>query len=202
MLHWIGLALVSAAGVLCFRAVRLRRVNPEARPSWVVPATLLALGLLAITPWFLRVRLEGTLAAAASQIAGREVYVRCQSFAAAFVDPTANAGHVAFDMEGRAEAKALIKRDQCRDLARYVRSDKTQPSREEVIAVHVLTHEAVHMSGILDEAETECRAMHLDQRMAKLLGAPSLSARRLAIEYQRDVYPNMPPEYRSESCKL
>ena len=201
MLHWIGLALVALAGVLCFRLVRLRRVRPDVRPSWAGPVALCILAALAITPWFLRVRLEDRLAAVASAIAGREVVVQCQSFAAAFIDPTANAGHVAFDAAGRAEPKTLIKRDQCRDLAGYLRSDKTDPSPEQVIAVHVLTHESVHMSGILEEAETECRAMRMNARTAELLGAPRAAAQELALTYWRDVYPNMPLEYQSDRCR-
>jgi hypothetical protein len=50
---------------------------------------------------------------------------------------------------GPPEPWTLIKRDQCRHLAAYARSDKRSPSRDQVVAVHVLTHEAMHLSGRL-----------------------------------------------------
>jgi hypothetical protein len=69
-----------------------------------------------------------------------------------------------------------------------------------MIAVHVLTHEAMHMSGAADEAETECEAMQRDARMARLLGAALSDARYLASWYWQTVYPRMSPEYRSDEC--
>src|SRR4029450_3526010 len=69
------------------------------------------------------------------------------------------------------EAWALIKRDQCRHLAAYVRSGHGRPSRDQVVAVHVLTHEAMHLSGRLDEAVAECAAVQRDAHTARLLGA-------------------------------
>jgi len=147
------------------------------------------------------VRLENQLSEAASQISGRDVFVQCQSFASAFFDPTANLGHVAFDAAGTAEPRTLIKRDQCRDLSRYVGSDKEAPTVEEIVAVHVLTHESMHMAGTAIEWEAECLAVQNDQRMAELLGASSDAAADLARSYWTDVYPHMPDEYRSAECK-
>ena len=45
--------------------------------------------------------------------------------------------------------------------------------------MHVLSHEAMHMTGYTDEAEAECRAMQVDARTARLLGAPEDAARAL-----------------------
>jgi hypothetical protein len=68
------------------------------------------------------------------------------------------------------------------------------------MAVHVLTHEAIHMSGVADEAVTECLAMQHDARAARLLGAPAEYARRLSRRYWTSIYPRMPAEYRSQEC--
>jgi hypothetical protein len=96
--------------------------------------------------------------------------------------------------------RTTIKWAQCRALSSYVRSGGLNPSREEMIAVHVLTHESMHMSGVRSEAESECRAMQRDARMAILLGATRLDARSLASWYWKEVYPRMSPAYRSEDC--
>lgn len=167
---------------------------------WVSVIGLLAVGAAGVAPWLLRVGLERRLSAAASEVVGSPVTVRCQSFGQAFVDAGVELGYVRFDEDGRAEPVALIKRDQCRDLADYVASGGVRPSREAVVAVHTLTHEAVHLMGIRDEAKTECLAVQLDAEMARRLGASAESASRLAAFYWEELYPRMPSHYRSVEC--
>jgi hypothetical protein len=87
------------------------------------------------------------------------VAVRCQSFGGAFVDAGPELGYVRGRADGKPEPWTLINRDQ-------------------VVAVHVLTHEAMHLSGQLNEAAAE-----------------------LAAAYWRDIYPLMPDGYRSADCR-
>jgi hypothetical protein len=94
-----------------------------------------------------------------------------------------------------------IKRDQCHHLAAYVRSGARRPTRDQVVAVHVLTHEAVHMSGRLDEAVAECAAVQRDAQTARLLGARPADAAALAATYWANIYPLMPDRYRSGECR-
>ena len=103
--------------------------------------------------------LQGQLGAAASEVVGVPVEVECQSFGSAFVDAGAEFGYVAFGPDGVPERKTLIKREQCCDLSAYLRSDKESPTTEQIVAVHTLTHEVIHMSGVTNEAETECIAV-------------------------------------------
>lgn len=126
--------------------------------------------------------------------------MHCQSFGEAFVDAGAEQGYVAFGSDGAPERETLIKRDQCDALAGYIGSDKRSPTSDEMVAVHVLTHEAIHMSGVMDEAEAECLAVQSDAAMARALEAPANAARALARWYWNTVYPRMPPEYRSDEC--
>ena len=44
------------------------------------------------------------------------------------------------------------------------------------LGVVVLTHEAVHLSGVSDEALTECRAVERSPRVAMALGATAQTA--------------------------
>jgi hypothetical protein len=67
--------------------------------------------------------------------------------------------------------------------------------------VHVLTHEAMHMRGITDEAQTECAALQRDHQTAVLLGANADEARVLARRYLLTIYPQMPDAYRSGECR-
>jgi hypothetical protein len=65
----------------------------------------------------------------------------------------------------------------------------------------VLTHEAMHMKGLTGEAEAECAAVQKDSTTAELLGATPDQARQLARTYWHRVYPNMPDDYRSSTCR-
>ena len=84
----------------------------------------------------------------------------------------------------------------CGQLKAYTKHP-SRPSIDEVIAVHVLTHEAMHMAGIVDEARAECAAVQRDAQTARLLGASPADATLLAGRYWRTVYPLMPDGYRT-----
>ena len=202
MLSWLALALLAAALIVVVRWWP-RRIDGlgRKRPFPLISTVgLVALAVAALVPGVLRARLEHRLAVAAGAIVGVPVQVNCQSFGGAFVDAGGDLGFVPFGPGGAPERATLIKRDQCRDLSAYLRSDKGNPPREQVVAVHVLTHEAIHMSGVTNEAETECLAVQHDARMAQLLGAPAAAAAALAGSYWSEIYPRMPAEYRSDEC--
>ena len=202
-MHWLGIVAFAGAAAVGIRWM-LRRTDvlgrPRPFPAFGV-AALLLLGCGGMTPWVLRVRLEARLAPAASAIAGVPVRVFCQSFGEAFVDAGSEYGYVEFGPDGVPERSTLIKRDQCNDLRAYLRSDKVAPTREQAVALHTLTHEAIHMSGVTNEAETECISLQRDAEMARSLGAPDEGARALARLYWATVYPRMPDGYRSGECR-
>jgi hypothetical protein len=127
--------------------------------------------------------------------------VRCQSLGGAFVDGGPELGYVRWRADGSPEPWTLIKRDQCRHLAGYLRSDKRRPSRDQVVAVHVLTHEAMHLAGVVGEAAAECAAVQRDAHTARLLGAAAPDAAALAATYWQEVYPHLPESYRSSDCR-
>jgi hypothetical protein len=202
VLAWIGVALLIATGGVGIRWMSAR-TDALGRPRpfpYITVVVLVTLSCAALAPMVLRVRLEGRLGAAASGLVGTPVEVRCQSFGGAFVDVGADLGYVVFGADGRPKGWTLIKRQQCADLSDYLRSDKLKPTRDQIIAVHVLTHETIHVTGVRDEAQTECKAMQLDAGMAERLGASPQAAAGLAIAYWREIYPWMPASYRSEEC--
>jgi len=191
-------AVIAVAGRWWWRrtdALGRRREFP-----WVSVVLLSVLAVGTAAPGVQRKREENRLARVASTLAGTEVRVGCQTLGSAFVDAGAELGYVRYRRDGTPEHRRLIKRDQCRDLAAYLRSSKRDPSQRQVIAVHVLTHEAMHMAGITDEAGAECAAVQRDAWTAGLLGAAEVDARRLALSYWRAIYPRMPDDYRSAEC--
>ena len=66
--------------------------------------------------------------------------------------------------------------------------------------MHVLTHEAMHLAGVMGEAEADCLAAQLDALVAEALGADRRFARLLAREYWTYCYPTQSTAYRSREC--
>jgi sirohydrochlorin ferrochelatase len=195
VLTWLAVALLTGAAVVAV-GWGLRRTDELGRPRRfprVSVALLLAMGVGAAVP--------GVLRASQEALAGARVAVRCQSLGGAFVDGGPELGYVRWRADGSPEPWALIKRDQCHHLAAYVRSGARRPTRDQVVAVHVLTHEAMHMSGRLDEAVAECAAVQRDAQTARLLGARPADAAALAAAYWENIYPLMPDRYRSGECR-
>ena len=145
-------------------------------------------------------RLQHRLSDVASELVGSPVTVDCQSRGQEMLDVGNELGLVRYDAQGRPEPRTLIKRRPCADLERYLEGEQAAPTRGEVVAVHVLSHEAQHLAGETVEARAECAAMQRDARTARLLGASDDEARALARTYWLDVYPQMPGEYRSSAC--
>lgn len=144
--------------------------------------------------------LQHRLTEVATALVGQRATVHCQTFGETWLDAGSELGFVEFDEAGVPVRHTLIKLDPCRDLASWMRSDHDEWTEDQLIAVHVLTHEAMHMKGETDEARTECRAMQRDAMTARLLGASPDDARRLARDYWQRIYPRMSDGYRSGNC--
>jgi hypothetical protein len=203
VLSWLAVLAALAAIAVSTRWYVGGRRDPLGRPvrfPTVSVVLLLLLACVAAYPGVNRKREERRLATAASVIAGANVRVVCQTLGGAFVDAGAEAGYVRWGPDGVPEHIAHIKWEQCRELRRYLRSDKQRPSMAQLQAVHVLTHEAVHTSGEKSESRTECKAVQRDAQTARLLGAADAGAKRLAWLYWKTVYPAMPDDYRDAAC--
>ncbi len=145
---------------------------------------------LAVESW-----VEHQLEGAASHIAGGPVQVSCQSLGQAFVDLGPELGYVAWGPDGVPERSTLIKFRPCGNLRAWLGSTRANPSLDQVIAVHVVTHETMHMVGLTNEAHAECAAVQRDAAMAEALGASPAEARDLALRYWTEVYPRLRDGY-------
>lgn len=193
--------LIGCLGLAAGLAVRwaLRRTDalgrPRSFPRIAVGLALLAAVLCAVPLWR-HARLEARLQDAAVQVAGGPVRVHCQTFGQTWTDAGAELGFVAWGPDGVPERSTLIKYDTCGRLRSWLGSDKESPSLQQVVAVHVLTHEVMHMTGIKDEAQAECAAVQRDATTAVALGATAAQGEALARRYWTEVYPRMPDGYR------
>jgi hypothetical protein len=197
-------AVGSAFGALAVAARwALRRVDGLGRVRrfpWVSVVALLCVAAGSAVPVVRHAREQHRLSAVASRLVGFPVAVHCQTFGETFTDSHGDEGYVMWGPDGVPDHRTTLSYDTCRKLSAYLGSDKSDPSLDEVVAVHVLTHESVHMAGTKSESVAECKAMQRDAALAGLLGADPLEAHSLAVRYWRDVYPGMSTDYRSVDC--
>jgi hypothetical protein len=191
---WIVIALLAGSTVAAVRHAMGHR-HPIVIPLLLFPALVLGW-----QEWTFRAD-EATFSVVATGIAGRDVQIQCQRFTGALLDPTAEAGYVQFNADGTPTDTGRLERDACRDLRAYLHSDRSNPTLQQVIAVQVLAHESYHLSGISDEARTECAAIQRIDHVAVELGATPDQGRLIAERYYDDVYPQMPTAYRDVECK-
>jgi hypothetical protein len=72
---------------------------------------------------------------------------------------------------------------------------------EKVVALHVLTHESMHLAGVLGEIDAECLAIQVGAFVVHRLGASSAFARSIAREYWRYYYKSQDRRYVSPDCR-
>ena len=206
----MGLAAVACAALAVAAVVRWYATRVDAigrtRPFPVVGVALpVVLAVVLAVPVVRTARLEHRLSAAASELSGRAVTVDCASAGESFVHAGADVGHVDVRPDGTPSDRAVLQHEVCADLRRWLGAlgDRTPSARPDVdgaVAVHVLTHEAMHLRGLLDEGAAECAAVQRDAAAARLLGASDDEARRTARTYWLVVYPRMQEPYRTGGC--
>jgi hypothetical protein len=197
------LVMSAAAGAWAYyRWWRSRRdawAFRRGRP-WLMLAVLAEIVLLTGTCTYQHDRFEDHLSHVATELVGAKATVHCQSFTGSLVDASADLGFVRWGPDGIPEHSTTIKHEQCGFLQSYSDHHGRNPSADEIVAVHVLTHESMHMRGATAEAVAECQAVQRDAQTAHDLGASPADAAALAAAYWQDDYPRMPDNYTSADC--
>jgi hypothetical protein len=201
VLEYVAVAFALAALALFVRWLQQRGVRQDAPFPAISISSCVVLAVVATFPVVDRVTLESRLSHSSSTLLGMHVEVDCQTLTGSALDMGNELGFVKWGPDGIPERKTLIKHQQCNDLHSYLNSSKQRPSSAQILAVHVLTHESMHMSGIKVEYVAECDAMQHDTAMAEVMGAKPVAAHALAVTYWLTVYPNMPDGYRSSDCR-
>jgi hypothetical protein len=202
VLAWCVAGLLAAAVTVAARWAT-RRTDGLGRPRRfpLVSVALLVVPACAFAvPVWRHDRLQDRLSEAATELVGHAVEVHCQTTGEEFVHVGSELGSVAVDADGRPERRTVIAHEPCGALQDYLDAGGERPTPEQVVAVHVLTHESRHLAGTLDEARAECEAVQRDAVTARLLGATAADAHRLARLYWAVDYPGMPDGYRSRDC--
>jgi hypothetical protein len=121
-----------------------------------------------------RTRAERRFTAEAARIAGHPVTVRCDD-SYAFTGVGSDAAGVAFIPRSLAYLEPGV----CRSLYRLSFEDRVGARDDAAFAITVLAHEATHLRGVRNEAETECFALQEGVRLGQRLGLSPRAARDL-----------------------
>ncbi|MCL2466990.1 MAG: hypothetical protein FWF02_03415 [Micrococcales bacterium] len=196
-----ALTVVSLVTVTMTVRALWRLATRRATSQKVATVALVAWLVLAVPAVVTEVRHHQTQAAATSAtrlVSGDpKAKAVCERWTANLVNTTRYAGWVTWGSN-----VAQLRASTCADLGSWLRSDHRHPTLGQVDALHVVAHEAVHVSGEHSEAKTECLAMEWDARVAEHLGASPQVAEQMAQTYRHEVYPHMPPEYRGDCAQL
>lgn len=139
------------------------------------------------------------VSALASKVAGKTVEVRCATQEQWDREvPPLELGYT--DVAG---GYAVIPPAVCGPLVLLIADPNEQTSikgyeTDEGRALLIFLHESTHLSGVLDEAQTECRALGLVAPTLSALGVGTKRATRL-MRAARGLHLQMPPSYRT-SC--
>ena len=177
----------------------------------LIAAALLILGALAAAGFARRedrIHQQETLAAIATELAGRPVAVHCPGFLNSLVDVHGEAGRVRFSADGTPANSTDLSPSTCSSLRHLDRVDFTCVERDTcgfkefkaAWAAHTLAHESFHLRGFEDEGIAECYALQNTAFVAERLGVPTRAAKDLQAWLYERGYPNEPTEYQSPQC--
>lgn len=143
---------------------------------------------------------ENKLSSVVNEVSGTKGgTVHCQRFSEAFFDTkVSELGHVNQDKP----KVAVVNYQQCQQIFSWLESGKGNPTLDQVHALHVLTHEAVHVSGQYNEAVTECTAINRDHITVRELGGSEETGHKVASSYYSSIWPDMEKEYKLEGCQI
>jgi hypothetical protein len=144
------------------------------------------------------------LSAIASELAGRQVTIRCEGLSGALIGARGESGRTEF-IGDKPVSVSYLREGICQTLHAYARSRKDclLPCRRPLDvawSLNTLAHESVHLAGIRNEARTECAALRVIGFVARNLGASRAQADALAAYSIRELPRRMPPEYSSAAC--
>lgn len=89
----------------------------------------------------------------------------------------------------------------CRNYYSWVLGNKQNPSDEQAAAIHIIIHESIHLRGITDETETDCKATNSTPLLVmKLYDVPKEVGDEMKDSWNSTYYPSLPSEYKTHPC--
>ncbi|MDI1351965.1 MAG: hypothetical protein PSV35_04230 [bacterium] len=170
--------------------------NSQLPTSNTYLAIMFVLGLVCALPPIQHWRFEHLLTQIARKLAeGHPANVHCNTLFDTMFDEE-------IGISGHADPRTgyiVIQYPVCSTLMNYLKHPY-RANKDEIISLHILTHESMHARGEYNEAKTECEAIQRDQRTAKYLGVPDSIANQTAMDYYKNFYLKRTDSYFSKEC--
>jgi hypothetical protein len=186
-------------------------VDGTPRPPVRVVAPLIAgalvLCVLGIRSHARRVEVERRASQVAGAIVGHRVKVHCPGVIRRHVLYEISEGRVRFSADGVPDRETNLSGDACAGLRRVLDRGSSlsleclywgcaKGDTRAAMGLIVLTHESVHMRGVMDEGQTECEAERRVATTAQALGLTPASAQAVAHWARTDYAELLPEQYR------
>ncbi len=123
--------------------------------------------------------------------------VNCERLSEEVFNLSPYQGYVYFDGSNVAH----LRRNVCHGLWDYAHGGQANPTEEQILAVHLVGHEAMHINGVQSESVAECAAVQLSHLTAEALGATPEQARMLQRRYFAEYYQRQRSNYISGECR-
>ena len=194
----VAVALAASSVVAGYRVIT-RRDETDGRGFRVVVAGLVS--IVAFTAGYFEVahhqrqQLATESLGVLSDVEG--ISANCERFSEELFNLSQYQGYVYYDGSNVAH----LRRNVCHDLWDYAHGGQANPTEGQILAVHVVGHEAMHINDIREEAVAECRAVQLNHLIAEELGATPEEARELQRRYYEEYYPRQRDNYISGGCR-
>jgi hypothetical protein len=182
--------------------------RPPVRVVAPLIAGLLALAVLGVRGHVRRIEVQHHAAAVAGAIAGHHVRVHCPGPIRRHLFYEITEGRVRFSAAGVPAAETNLSGDACEGLRRVLDRGASLDLQclywqcsagdtRAAMAIAVLTHESVHMRGVMEEGANECEAQDRVETTALALGLTPASAQSLAHWMRTDYAELLPEQYRA-----
>jgi hypothetical protein len=171
-------------------------------------AGVLVLVVLGVRGHIRRVEVQNRAGEVASAIAGHRVRVHCPGPIRSHMLYEITEGRVRFSADGVPKPETNLSAGPCKGLRRVLDKGSaldlqclkwscSQADEQAAMGLAVLTHESVHMRGVIDEGRTECEAQQRVATTARQLGLNEASAQAVAYWQRTDYAEMLPDQYRT-----
>ncbi len=186
------------ACVATFRAIT-RRHDPDDHGFRAVVATVVTIAAITAGSFEVAHHLRQQLATEALGVLSNVDGIKadCERYTEELFNLSQYQGYVFYDGSNVAH----LRRNICHELWGYAHGGQANPTEGQIVAVHVVAHEAQHINGIRNEAVAECIAVQLNYLVAEKLGATPEQAREFQRRYFAEFYPWQSDEYVSGECR-
>jgi len=127
------------------------------------------------------------------------INIKCDRLSQYAFTTSQKKGEVYFEYDGTPSNLARIMYRPCQSILPLISNRvPISPSLDQIVSLHVVSHEIQHLLGVQDEAVAECLAIQNNIEFFKMFKI--IEPENAAKRYYKELYPKMPMRYRTAEC--